>query len=308
MCKRPELATEVTPQPIDYLGVDAAILFSDILILPEAMGLELRFKKDHGPEFPAPVRTGADLARIHVPDPQKELGFVIEAVKRIKEGLRDRAPLIGFAGAPYTVLSYMVEGGGSETYATVKGIALGDPELFEKLMSLVTESTIAYLNAQIDAGADAVQLFDTWAGNLPEHMYINQVLPHVKRVIAGLTKPAGRRVAVIYFAKGAGQWLDRVETVGADVLGLDWTTDLGRARKQLGGRVALQGNMDPSVLLLSPAIVKREVERTLRSYGRGPGHIFNLGHGITPEVDPKSAKLVVETVHELSAKLQAEPA
>lgn len=301
MCKTPEVAAEVTVQPIDYLGVDAAILFSDILILPEAMGLELRFRKDHGPEFPAPVRTAADFSRLHVPDAEKELAFVMQAVRIIKDRLNDRVPLIGFAGAPFTVASYMVEGGGSDDYAAIKGMALGAPEDFDRLLGLVSDATIAYLNAQIDAGADAVQLFDTWAGQLPEHVFVNQVLPHVKRIIANLRRPAGRRVAVIYFAKGAGAWLEHLAGCGADVLGLDWTFDIGRARRLVGDRFALQGNMDPTVLKLGKDVIRREAARVLDAYGAGPGHIFNLGHGITPEVPPENAKALVEAVHELSA-------
>lgn len=299
MCKTPEVAAEVTVQPIDYLGTDAAILFSDILILPEAMGLELRFRKDHGPEFPQPVREARDFDRLHLPDPAKELGFVLQAIQIIKERLNGRVPLIGFAGAPFTVVSYMVEGGGSDDYARIKGLALGDPEAFARLMKLVSDATIAYLNAQIAAGADAVQLFDTWAGQLPEHVYVEQVLPHVRNVVAALDRnPAGRRIPVIYFAKGAAAWTEHLKTVGADVLGFDWTVDLGRARKLVGGAAALQGNLDPTTLLMSRETIRREAKRVIDAYGRGPGHIFNLGHGITPQVPPENAKALVEAVHE----------
>jgi uroporphyrinogen decarboxylase len=302
MCKTPALAAEVTIQPVDHLGVDAAILFSDILILPEAMGLELRFRKDHGPEFPAPFRTAADLNRLHVPDPRTELKFVLDAIGLIKEQLKGRVPLIGFAGAPFTVASYMVEGQGSDDYAIIKRLAIEDPELFDKLMTQVSEATVAYLNAQSAAGCDALQIFDTWAGQLPEHIYIHQVLPHVKNIIRALHRKVGdRRIAIIYFAKGAGTWLQAIQDVGADVLGVDWTMDLGRARKLTNNTVALQGNMDPTVLLTTPAIIRREVKRTLDSFGKGPGHIFNLGHGITPQVLPENAKIMVDAVHEFSA-------
>jgi uroporphyrinogen decarboxylase len=303
MCKTPEVAAEVTVQPIDYLGTDAAILFSDILILPEAMGLELRFRKDHGPEFPQPVRETRDFDRLHLPDPAKETAFVVEAIRLIKDRLKERVPLIGFAGAPFTVASYMVEGGGSENYSLIKGLALREPESFDRLLKMVSDATVAYLNAQISAGADAVQLFDTWAGQLPEHVYVQQVLPHVRNVINALDRrPQGRRVPVIYFAKGAGAWTDHLRTVGADVLGFDWTVDIARARKQVGDVAALQGNLDPTTLLMTPEVIRREAKRVIDAYGKGPGHIFNLGHGITPQVPPENAKALVEAVHEFGAQ------
>ncbi len=303
MCKKPEIATEVTLQPIDILGVDAAILFSDILILPEAMGIELRFRPDHGPEFPTPVRTAADVERLHVPDPRKDVPFVLEAIRRIQDGLRGRVPLIGFAGAPFTVASYMVEGGGSKDYRNIKTMALAEPETFDRLMTKVTDATIAYLNAQIEAGAQAVQLFDTWAGALPEWLYLERVFPHVQRIFAALTRERnGERIATIYFAKGAGQWFSKVVGAGADVLGVDWTLDLGHARTIVGERVALQGNLDPATLLAPPEVIRREVRRVLDSYGDAPGHIFNLGHGITPEVPPAHAKAMIEAVHEFGTR------
>jgi uroporphyrinogen decarboxylase len=283
-------------------------LFSDILILPEAMGLELRFRKDHGPEFPTPVRTAADIDALAVPDPNDKTGFVMEAIRRIQDGLKGRVPLIGFAGAPFTVASYMVEGGGSKHYQYIKGMAWERPDEFERLMTKVSDATLAYLNAQIEAGAEAVQLFDTWAGMLPEHMFLGQVLPHVKRIIAGLDRNhGGRRIPVIYFAKGAGMWFDHLKDVGADVLGVDWTLDLGRARKLVGDAVALQGNMDPITLLSPPDVIRREAKRTLESYGAGPGHIFNLGHGIIPEVPPAHAKALVEAVQEYGQSVRPEP-
>ncbi len=299
MCHTPELAAEVTLQPIDYLGVDAAILFSDILVLPDAMGLGLSFRKDHGPQFAYPVRSSEDVARVKVPDPRKDMDYVLEAVRLIQERQAGRVPLIGFAGAPFTVASYMVEGQGSKDYALIKGMALGAPKVFNELMTKVTDATIAYLNAQIEAGADAVQVFDTWAGQLPQHVYVEQVLPHVQRLFKELDRNhGGRRIATIYFAKGAGVWLEHLSTIDCNVLGLDWTVNLGDARKRLDDRFALQGNLDPTTLLTSPEVIRAEALRVLESYGDGPGHIFNLGHGILPSVPPAHAKVLVETVQQ----------
>jgi uroporphyrinogen decarboxylase len=303
MCKTPALAAEVTVQPVDILGVDAAILFSDILILPEAMGCELRFRKDHGPEFPKPVRTLQDIDALSIPDPVEKTGFVMDAIHEIKTRLAGRVPLIGFAGAPYTVASYMVEGGGSKDYQNIKTMALSEPAQFDRLMEKVTTATIDYLNAQIDAGVDAVQVFDTWAGTLSERMYLERVLPHVKRIFKSLNRnPGGRRVATIYFAKNCGAWMEQIVDVGADVLGVDWTMDLAHARAISRDRVALQGNLDPITLFSPPAIIRAEVKRVLEAYGPGPGHIFNLGHGILPTVPPAHAKAMVDAVHEFSAR------
>lgn len=302
MCKTPAVAAEVTVQPVEYLDVDAAILFSDILIVPEAMGLALEFKKDHGPKFARPVRTSGDIAALRIPEPRKHTAFVLDAIHEVQSRLAGRVPLIGFAGAPFTVASYMVEGEGSEDYANIKRLAWEYPRAFETLLAKVTDATIAYVNAQIEAGADAVQLFDTWAGQLPEHTYKEQVFPHVQRLLASLVRSCrGRRIATIYFAKGAGIWFDSLLTSGADVIGIDWTHDLGRARAMAAGRVALQGNLDPVALLLPPERIRAEAARVLASYGSGPGHIFNLGHGITPDVPPEHAKVLVDAVHELSA-------
>ena len=297
MCKTPALAAEVTVQPIDRLGVDAAIMFNDILTLPGEMGLDLSFKKDHGPQFSNPVRTADDVRALKVPEPRRDMAYVVEAIQLIKEKLADRVPLIGFAGAPFTVASYMVEGQGSKDYAHIKGLALREPDIFAELMNRVTDATIAYLNAQIEAGVDAVQVFDTWAGQLPEHIYLERVLPHVQRLFRELIrKTDGRRIATIYFAKGSGGWLHHLRTIECDVLGMDWTVDLARARAALGDRYALQGNLDPTTLLTTPDIIRAEVHRVLASFGSGPGHIFNLGHGILPSVPPEHAQALIDAV------------
>ncbi len=306
LCRNPELACEVTLQPLERFPLDAAILFSDILTVPDAMGLGLYFAEGEGPRFERPVRSEADIDRLGVPDPEQELGYVMDAVRLIRRELAGRVPLIGFSGSPWTLATYMVEGGSSKEYARVKGMMYDRPELMHRLLETVAEAVTAYLNAQIRAGAQAVQIFDTWGGILTPRDYREFSLRHMARIVEGLIREhEGRRVPVILFTKGGGAWLEDMAATGADALGLDWTIDIGEARTRVGDQVALQGNMDPCVLYASPERIRREVADILAAYGHGSGHVFNLGHGIHPGVDPEHAAAFIEAVHELSAPYHA---
>jgi len=306
LCMNPELACEVTIQPLDRFPLDAAILFSDILTVPDAMGLQLRFAEGEGPIFDKPVRTEADVNALFVPDPEGELKYVMDAVRTIRRELDGRVPLIGFAGSPWTLATYMVEGGSSKEYAKVKGMLFDRPDLMHKLLDTTARAVTAYLNAQIDAGAQAIQIFDTWGGMLTPRDYREFSLRYMQQIVDGLKRESeGRKVPVILFTKGGGQWLEAMAETGADAIGLDWTTDLSDARARVGNRVALQGNMDPTVLYASPARIREEVATVLESYGSGSGHVFNLGHGIHQHADPEHAAALVEAVHELSAKYHA---
>ncbi len=302
LCMNPELACEVTIQPLDRYPLDAAILFSDILTVPDAMGLQLRFAEGEGPIFDKPVRTEADVNALFVPDPEGELKYVMDAVRTIRKELDGRVPLIGFSGSPWTLATYMVEGGSSKEYAKVKGMLFDRPDLMHKLLETTAKAVTAYLNAQIDAGAQAVQIFDTWGGMLTPRDYKEFSLNYMQQIISGLKRESeGRKVPVILFTKGGGQWLEAMAETGADALGLDWTTDLADARRRVGDKVALQGNMDPTVLYASPERIRAEVKTVLESYGKGSGHVFNLGHGIHQHIDPEHAGAFIEAVHELSA-------
>jgi uroporphyrinogen decarboxylase len=306
LCMNPELACEVTIQPLERFPLDAAILFSDILTVPDAMGLKLRFAEGEGPIFDNPVRSEADVNALFVPDPEGELKYVMDAVRTIRRELDGRVPLIGFAGSPWTLATYMVEGGSSKEYAKVKGMLFDRPDLMHKLLDTTARAVTAYLNAQIDAGAQAIQIFDTWGGMLTPRDYREFSLRYMQQIVDGLKRESeGRKVPVILFTKGGGQWLEAMAETGADAIGLDWTTDLGEARARVGNRVALQGNMDPTVLYASPARIREEVATVLESYGAGSGHVFNLGHGIHQHADPEHAAALVEAVHELSAKYHA---
>ncbi|MEY6431383.1 uroporphyrinogen decarboxylase [Thioalkalicoccus limnaeus] len=301
LCMAPELACEVTLQPLERFPLDAAILFSDILTIPDAMGLGLYFAEGEGPHFERPVRTPADVERIGVPDPEQELGYVMEAVALIRRELHGRVPLIGFSGSPWTLATYMVEGGGVKSFARTKGMMFDRPELLHQLLAKVADAVTLYLNAQIARGAQAVMVFDTWGGALAPDNYREFSLDYMQRIVEGLTREAeGRRVPVVLFTKNGGQWLDRMADTGCDALGVDWTTDLADARRLTRDRVALQGNLDPCALYASPERIRAEVARVLASYGHGHGHVFNLGHGITPDVPPDHAAAMVAAVHELS--------
>jgi len=303
LCTTPELACEVTLQPLRRFPLDAAILFSDILTIPDAMGLGLYFTEGEGPRFQKPVRTAADVGRLAVPDPERELKYVMDAVRLIRRELNGRVPLIGFAGSPWTLATYMVEGGGSRDFDGIKSLMFDQPELMHRLLDVLARAVTAYLNAQVAAGAQALMLFDTWGGVLTPRDYGEFSLQYMEHVIRGLTREYdGRRVPVILFTKNGGQWLERMTDSGADALGIDWTTDLGDARARVGNRVALQGNMDPSMLYAAPERIRAEVETILANYGQGTGLVFNLGHGIHPHVDPDKVAVVVDSVHELSRR------
>jgi uroporphyrinogen decarboxylase len=297
MCTNPEIACEVTLQPIDRYPLDAAILFSDILTIPHAMNLGLEFEAGEGPKFERPVRSAADIAKIGVPDPGRELKYVIDAVALIRRELGGRVPLIGFAGSPWTVGTYMVEGGGSKTFGQIKRMMYAAPKDLHRLLALLAKATILYLNAQIAAGAQAVMLFDTWGGVLTPAQYQEFSLHYMALIVDALTRQSeGRRVPSIVFTKGGGAWLDKIAAIGCDAVGVDWTTDLGAARQAVDGRVALQGNLDPAALFAPEDTLRAETLRVLESYGPGAGHVFNLGHGITPEVDPERVAVLVQTV------------
>jgi len=297
LCTNPELACEVTLQPIDRYALDAAILFSDILTIPHAMKVGLEFEAGEGPKIERPVRCDADIDKLHIPDPTKELRYVIDAVALIRRELNGRVPLIGFAGSPWTVATYMVEGGGSKTFGRIKRMMYEAPAVLHRLLDVLARSTIAYLNAQIAAGAQAVMVFDTWGGVLTPRQFEEFSLHYMAQIVAALTRHAdGRRVPNIAFTKGGGAWLAKIASIGCDAVGVDWTTDLATARAAVDGRVALQGNLDPSALFAPVETLKAETLRVLDSYGAGAGHVFNLGHGITPDVDPARVTLLVDTV------------
>jgi uroporphyrinogen decarboxylase len=301
LCTTPELACEVTLQPLRRFPLDAAILFSDILTIPDAMGLELFFTEGEGPQFRKPVRTAADVDALPVPDPEDELRYVMDAVRLIRRELDGKVPLIGFAGSPWTLATYMVEGSGSKEFALVKRMLFDQPALMHRLLEVLARAVTTYLNAQVAAGAQALMLFDTWGGALSPRDYKEFSLQYMERIVRGLTREhEGRRVPVILFTKNGGQWLEAMAASGCDALGIDWTTDLGDARARVGSRVALQGNMDPSILYASADRIRSEVATVLASYGNGSGHVFNLGHGIHQHADPERVAVVVAAVHELS--------
>jgi uroporphyrinogen decarboxylase len=300
LAKNPELACEVTLQPLDRFPLDAAILFSDILTVPDAMGLGLRFAEGEGPQFDHPVRSAADVARLGVPDIGKELRYVTDAVTLIRRELGGRVPLIGFSGSPWTLACYMVEGGGSERFARIKAMMLDEPATLQKLLEVNTRAVVAYLAAQIEAGAQALMVFDTWGGVLAPAKFREFSLRWLAQIAADLPRGSGAdRVPLILFAKGVHQ-LEAIADTGCDAVGLDWTIDLAEARARIGSRVALQGNLDPIALCAGDAAVRQAVGEVLASYGKGPGHVFNLGHGITPDVDPERVATMVEAVHTLS--------
>ena len=297
LCMNPQLACEVTLQPVDRYPLDAAILFSDILTIPHAMNLGLEFEGGDGPVFRRPVRSSADIDALGIPDPGKELKYVIDAVALVRRELDGRVPLIGFAGSPWTVGTYMVEGGSSKTYSVIKRMMYEAPRDLHRLLAVLAKATILYLNAQIAAGAQAVMIFDTWGGILSPRYYQEFSLQYMQQIIASLTREAqGRRVPSIVFTKGGGAWLSKIAAIGCDAVGVDWMTDLSVARALVEDRVALQGNLDPAALLAPPDVLRAETLRVLDSFGAGAGHVFNLGHGITPDVDPQRVALLVDTV------------
>ncbi|MET4162976.1 uroporphyrinogen decarboxylase [Marinobacterium iners] len=303
LCKNRELACEVTLQPLERYDLDAAILFSDILTIPDAMGLGLYFEQGEGPRFKKIIRTEKDVAELPIPDAATDLDYVMAAVKEIRGALSGRVPLIGFSGSPWTLATYMVEGGSSKDFRHIKQMMYATPEVMHALLDKLAQSVTTYLNEQIRSGAQAVQIFDTWGGVLSGPMYQEFSLKYMKQIVDGLIREhEGRRVPVILFTKNGGQWLEVMAEAGADALGLDWTTNIDDARRRVGDRIALQGNMDPSVLYAPADRIRAEVADILQRFGSGNGHVFNLGHGIHQFVDPESAKVFVDAVHELSAQ------
>jgi uroporphyrinogen decarboxylase len=303
LCKNTELACEVTLQPLERYEMDAAILFSDILTIPDAMGLGLYFETGEGPKFRKPVRTEADIEALEVIDTASDLSYVTDAVTMIRRELNGRVPLIGFSGSPWTLATYMVEGQSSRDFARAKTMLYTQPEVMHQLLEKLSLSVIDYLNAQIRAGAQVVQIFDTWGGALSHAAYAEFSLAYMQKIVDGLiSHHDGRDVPVILFTKGGGLWLEKIADTGCHALGLDWSTDIAAAKSRVGGRVALQGNMDPAVLRADPAVIESQVEAILSGFGDGPGHIFNLGHGITPDINPDHVKVFIDAVHKFSAK------
>lgn len=303
LCKNPDFATEVTLQPLDRFPLDAAILFSDILTVPDAMGLGLYFEEGEGPKFERTLREEADILKLTVPDIASDLGYVTDAVSQIRKALDGRVPLIGFSGSPWTLATYMVEGKGGTDFLTIKKMAYARPDLLHRILDITTQAVIAYLNAQIQAGAQAVMIFDSWGGALSHNAYREFSLQYMEKIVAGLQREAdGRVVPRIVFTKGGALWLESQAVIGADALGLDWAVDIGEARHRVGDKVALQGNLDPAILLSTPQAIEKEVANILQSYGHGNGHVFNLGHGITQFTPPENAGAMIAAVHSLSRK------
>lgn len=301
LCKTPEMACEVTLQPIDHFGLDAAILFSDILTIPDAMGLGLVLEEGVGPVFSRPLTSAADIQRLGVPDMESDLGYVTDAVRLIRRELNDRVPLIGFTGSPWTLASYMVEGRGSKDFAKIKGLMFSEPALTHQLLDVVTESVCQYLKAQVLAGAQSLMVFDTWGGMLSTHAYKSFSLAYMRKIVQFLrSDPQTDEVPVVLFTKGGAQWLELIADTGCDGIGLDWTVDLAQAKERVGHRVVLQGNMDPVVMSTTSTAVQHEAQSVLEAYGTvadsDRGHIFNLGHGIQPNAKPENMQVLVDTV------------
>ena len=309
LAKNPDYATEVTLQPLDRFPLDASILFSDILTVPDAMGLGLYFADGEGPKFERPLRTEEQVHALEVPD-MASLDYVFKAVTQIRGALNGRVPLIGFSGSPWTLACYMVEGAGSREFHTVKKMLYSRPDLMHRILDINARAVTAYLNAQIDAGAQAVMIFDSWGGALADGAYQTFSLRYMQQILAGLQREKdGVRIPAVVFTKGGGIWLDQMADIGADALGLDWTVNLGTARALVGDRVALQGNLDPAILFAAPEQIAAEVERSLTAYGtpsNGHGHVFNLGHGISQFTPPESVTAMVEAVHSFSRKQRAQ--
>lgn len=298
LCRNTELACEVTLQPLRRFDLDAAILFSDILTIPDALGLGLYFAEGEGPKFRKPLESAADVDALPVLDAAHDLGYVMDAVSVIRRELNNTVPLIGFSGSPWTLATYMIEGGSSRDFRKSKYWLYETPAAMHRLLDRLADAVIDYLNAQIAAGAQAVQIFDTWGGVLSHRAYEAFSLAYMRKIVAGLTRKAeGRDVPVILFTKGGGPWLEAIADSGCTAVGLDWSTSLADAHRRVGDRVALQGNMDPAVLRASPGVIQQEVRGILEDFGTGPGHVFNLGHGVTPDIDPDRVKAFVDAVH-----------
>jgi uroporphyrinogen decarboxylase len=301
LAKSPSYATEITLQPLERFELDAAILFSDILTVPDAMGLGLYFTEGEGPRFERPVRDSQSVAKLAPPDPAGELRYVSDAVREIRRALDGRVPLIGFAGSPYTLACYMVEGGSSSDFLAIKTMLYREPQLLHRILEVNAHAVTDYLNAQIEAGAQVIMLFDTWSGSLSEAAFLEFSLAYTERVISGLIRECrGEAVPSIVFTKGGGLWLEAISNTGCDAVGVDWTVGLGAARQRVGDRVALQGNLDPAILHAPAKVIRAEAAAVLRSFGSGSGHVFNLGHGVAPSTPPEAVKTLVEAVHEMS--------
>ncbi len=303
LCKNPDLATEVTLQPLARFALDAAIVFSDILTLPEAMGLGLGFTEGEGPRLDRPLREEREIRNLTAPDPDRHLRYVLDTIRQVRKALAGEVPLIGFAGSPFTLACYMVEGGATSDFRTVKTMLYGRPELLHRILDVNCSAVTAYLNAQIESGAQVVMVFDTWGGTLGPGEYREFSLAYMQRVVEGLKRVHhGERIPSILFTKGGGAWLESIAASGCDAVGLDWTVDPGAARCRIGERVALQGNLDPAVLLAGPQAIRSGVAAVLAGFGRGGGHVFNLGHGVSQFTPPENVALLVDTVHELSQR------
>jgi uroporphyrinogen decarboxylase len=301
LCQTPELACEVTLQPLRRFALDAAIIFSDILTIPDAMGLELYFVGGEGPRFRHPVRSAAEIRKLPRPDVGGSLRYVTDAVTLTRRELGGKVPLIGFSGSPWTLATYMIEGGSSKSFSKAKQLLYQEPAAAHELLGKLADTVTDYLNAQIDSGAQAVQIFDTWGGALSAEAYLEFSLAYMQRIVAGLRRESeGRRVPVILFSKGCNTQLEALAGTGCDALGVDWTITLQEARRRVGARVGLQGNLDPAILLADQDVIRREASRVLQSFGAGNGHVFNLGHGITPDVDPDNLAALITAVRELS--------
>jgi len=302
LCRSADLASEVTLQPLRRFDLDAAILFSDILTIPDAMGLGLYFSEGEGPKFERPISCKKDVDNLIMPDPEGELQYVMNAVRAIRRDLKGEVPLIGFSGSPWTLATYMVEGSSSKAFTKIKKMAFADPQILHTLLDKLADSVVDYLNAQIEAGAQSVMVFDTWGGVLSPRDYQDFSLQYMHKIVDNLKRShEGQKIPVTLFTKNGGQWIEKIADTGCDGIGLDWTIDIKEAKARVGSRVALQGNMDPSMLYASPERIREEVASILSGFGSGTGHVFNLGHGIHLDVPPENAKVFVDAVHELSA-------
>lgn len=303
LCRSPDLATEVTLQPLARFALDAAIVFSDILTIPDAMGLGLHFVEGEGPRFERPLREEWEIRNLAPPDPAEHLGYVLDAVAQVRKALAGDVPLIGFSGSPFTLACYMIEGKSGTDFATVKKMLYRRPDLLHHILDINAQAVTSYLNAQIENGAQALMIFDTWGGILSHAAYERFSLDYMTKIISGLTKfREGVRVPTIVFTKGGGLWLERIATSGCDAVGLDWTIDIGSARQRVGSQVGLQGNLDPAVMLSSAEVIRSSAADVLASFGSGNGHVFNLGHGVSQFTPPEHVRVLVDAVHELSAR------
>ncbi|MGQ0751043.1 MAG: uroporphyrinogen decarboxylase [Betaproteobacteria bacterium] len=300
LCRNPDLCTEVTLQPLERFALDAAIVFSDILTIPDAMGLGLHFVEGEGPKFARPLREESQVDQLIVPEPKEHLPYVLQSVAQVRRELAERLPLIGFSGSPFTLACYMIEGGTSADWRTLKAMLYGRPDLLHRVLDLNCRAVITYLNAQIEAGADVVMIFDTWGGMLSTPAFREFSLTYLTRVVTGIKAGPGRSTPTIVFTKGGGVWIEDIAATGCDAIGIDWTLELATARKRVGERAALQGNLDPAVLFAEPVIIRKQAARVLASFGPGHGHVFNLGHGISQFTNPDNVGALVDAVHDLS--------